>query len=229
MALFLDTGKIDLVRKYHAMGIVRGVTTNPTILVKEGSARNLAEVEKQIREVAELIHPLPVSVEVTSNDEPQMLKQAQAFSKWGTNINVKIPIHGPAGELFNLRLVRELESTHNIRINVTAMMNAQQCFLAALAGATFVSLFGGRVNDMGYNACAEIHRIRMLLDRFQLKAKLILGSTREPLNVIEWLEAGADIVTVRPELIDKVLIHPYSLETVKEFVREGAKIEKGLS
>ena len=150
------------------------------------------------------------------------------FAAWGDNLNVKIPIHGPEGELFNLKVVRILEQDKNIRVNATAMMNAQQCFLAALAGATYVSLFGGRVNDMGYNACTEIRRIRTLLDRFNLKARLILGSAREPLNFIEWLEAGADIVTVRADLADKLLIHPYTLETVRQFIQEGEKIEKGL-
>jgi transaldolase len=105
-------------------------------------------------------------------------------------------------------------------------MSAQQCFLAALAGATYVSIFGGRVNNMGYNVCGEIIKLRKVLDRFGLKAQIIVGSTREVLNVIEWLEAGAHIVTVVPELLKGMLVHPYSKETVQMFLRDGATVEE---
>jgi len=107
-------------------------------------------------------------------------------------------------------------------INVTAMMSAQQCFLAALAGATYVSIFGGRVNNMGYNCVDEIAKLRKLLDEFKLKAKIIAGSTREVLNVVEWLNAGAHIVTVVPKLIEGMIVHPYSKETVKMFLDDAA-------
>ena len=106
------------------------------------------------------------------------------------------------------------------------MMNAQQGLLAALAGATYVSIFGGRVNDMGYNASEEIRKLRKVLDAFGLKAQIIVGSTREVLNVIEWLEAGAHIVTVVPEVLKTMLVHPYSKETVQMFLRDGSKVEE---
>ena len=105
-------------------------------------------------------------------------------------------------------------------------MNAQQCVLASLAGATYVSLFGGRVNDMGYNACEEIAKLRKVFDSFDLKAQIIVGSTREVLNVIEWLGAGAHIVTVIPDVLKKMLVHPYSKETVQMFLRDAAKVEE---
>jgi len=149
MAIFIDTGKIEEIQKYHEMGIIRGVTTNPTILVKDGVTGGMAGVKKRSIEIAKLIDPLPLSVEVTSNDTQKMLDQAVEFSQWAKNINVKITIHGPNGELDNLKVIHELETKHDIRINVTAMMSVQQCFLAAMAGATYVSIFGGRVNNMG--------------------------------------------------------------------------------
>lgn len=155
-----------------------------------------------------------------------MIEQAKEFSKWADNINVKITIHGPNGELENLEVVHLLESKHDIRVNVTAMMSAQQCFLAAMAGATYVSLFAGRVNNMGYNACIEIRKLRKVLDDFNLKAKIIIGSTREVFNVIEWLEAGAHIVTVVPIFIEGMIIHPYSKETVQQFLSDAKKAEK---
>ena len=108
------------------------------------------------------------------------------------------------------------------------MMSAQQCFLAAMAGATYVSLFGGRVNNMGYNCIDEIVKLRNVLDSNNLKAKIIIGSTREVLNIIEWIEAGADIVTAVPKLLEGMIVHPYSKETVKMFLDDAEKIEKML-
>lgn len=224
--IFLDTGNLDEIRKYHALGVVRGVTTNPTILSKEGAADGWEGVERRCREIARLIDPLPLSVEVTTNEPEEMAEQARTFGAWAENINVKIPIHGPEGGTDNLRLIHALETQDDIRINVTAMMSAQQCLLAAMAGATYVSLFGGRVNNMGYNACGEIRRLRGLLDAFGSPAKIIVGSTREALNIIEWFEAGADIVTAVPTLLDVMLVHPYSKETVQMFLKDGAGLQQ---
>ncbi|GEM_PF-113470 len=223
--IFLDTGHLPEIQKYHALGIIRGVTTNPTILAKSGLAVGWSGIEDRCRAIARLIDPLPLSVEVTTNEPDDMLAQARAFITWGRNVNVKIPIHGPQGGTENLRLVHELETRQNIRINVTAMMSAQQCLLAAMAGATYVSIFGGRVNNMGYDSRQEVRRLRELLDGFGSTAKIIVGSTREVLNIVEWFEAGADIVTAVPSLLDGMLVHPYSKETVQMFLDDGAKLQ----
>lgn len=224
IGIFLDTGKPDEIRKLHELGILRGVTTNPTILAQEGVSGGWAGIEKQIRQIAGLVAPLPVSVEVTTNEPDEMLEQARLFASWAKNVNVKIPIHGPEGGTENLKLAHELETVHDIRVNVTAMMSAQQCLLAAQAGATYVSLFGGRVNNMGYDSRLEIRRLRGLLDAFGSPSKIIVGSTREVLNIIEWFEAGAHIVTAVPSLIEGMLVHPYSKETVQMFLRDGKKL-----
>ena len=176
MAIYLDTGNLSEIETFHKMGIIRGVTTNPTILLKEGVSGGMEGIRKRTQQIAEIIAPLPLSVEVTSNDKLEMLEQAKNFSKWADNINVKITIHGPQGETENLEVIHELEQQKEIRVNVTAMMSAQQCFLAAMAGATWVSIFGGRVNNMGYNSCGEITRLRKLLDQFELPARIIVGS-----------------------------------------------------
>ena len=223
MAIFLDTSNVDEIRKYMKMGIVSGVTTNPTILHKEGLKGGMKGLKPRIVEVARIVAPHPVSVEVTSNDTKHMVEQAREMAGWAKNIVVKITIHGPKGELDNLAIVHELETKHDIRINVTAMMSAQQCFLAALAGASYVSLLGGRVNNMGYNCIEEIKKLRFLLDRYQLNSKIILASTREVLNVVEWLCAGADIVTVAPSFIEGMIVHPYSKETVQMFLADAQK------
>ncbi|MBI4550388.1 MAG: transaldolase [Candidatus Omnitrophica bacterium] len=224
--IFLDTGDINEIRKYHAMGIIRGVTTNPSILVKQGVQGGMTGVKKHEIEIARLIDPLPLSVEVTTNDYEEMRRQAKEFAGWAKNINVKLTIHGPNGETDNLKLIHEMETRENVRINVTAMMSAQQCFLAAMAGATYVSIFGGRVSNMGYDARYEIRRLRQLLDAFGLKAKIIVGSTREVVNIVEWFEAGAHIVTSTPSLIEGMIVHPYTKETVQQFIRDGAQFGK---
>jgi len=225
MAIFIDTGKIEEIKKYYKMGIIRGVTTNPTILVQDGVTGGMEGVRKHSIEIAKLIDPLPLSVEVTSNDTQKMLDQAIEFSEWADNINVKVTIHGPNGELENLQVIHELEINHDVRINVTAMMSVQQCLLAAMAGATYVSIFGGRVNNMGYDSRVEIKKLRDLLDDFNLNSKIIVGSTREVINVVEWLHAGAHIVTCSPKFIEGMIVHPYSKETVQMFLDDGAKFE----
>lgn len=224
--IFLDTGKMDEIRKYHQMGIIRGVTTNPSIMLRDGVTGGMEGIKKRAIEIAKLIHPLPLSVEVTNNDPDRMIPQAIEFAKWADNINVKITIHGPKGELENVKIIHDLEHVHNIRVNVTAMMSAQQCFLAAMAGATYVSIFGGRVNNMGYDSRLEVKRLRGLLDSFKMDAQIIVGSCREVLNIIEWFESGAHIVTAGPSLVEGMIIHPYTKETVEMFVRDGEKFEK---
>jgi transaldolase len=226
MAIFIDSGDINEIRRFMKMGILRGVTTNPTILLKDGLTGGIDEIQKKTLEIAETIYPYPLSIEVTTNDNDMMLDQARRLAHWAENIVVKITVHGPDGEMHNLEVIHALEYQHNIRVNVTAMMSAQQCLLAGLAGATYVSLFGGRVNNMGYNCLDELRKTRKLLDQFNLKAKIIAASTREVLNVVEWLEAGAHIVTVVPKFIEGMLVHPYTKETVRQFLQDAQKSEQ---
>ena len=225
MAIFLDTGKLEEVEKFLRMGIIRGVTTNPTILLKSGVTGGKEAIRKRSIEIAELIEPYPLSVEVTTNDSKLMIDQGREFAQWAENINVKITVHGPGGELDNFEVVHRLETEFDIRVNMTAMMSAQQCLLGALAGATYVSLFGGRVNNMGFNCVEEIRKARKVLDDQKLTTKIIIGSTREVLNVIEWLEAGAHIVTVVPDILKGMIIHPYSKETVQMFLDDAKKAD----
>jgi len=226
MAIFIDSGDINEIRRFMKMGILRGVTTNPTILLKDGLTGGIDEIKKRTLEIAETIYPYPLSIEVTTNDKDLMLDQARRLAHWAENIVVKITVHGPDGEMHNLEVIHTLEYQHNIRVNVTAMMSSQQCLLAGLAGATYVSLFAGRVNNMGYNCLDELRKTRKLLDQFNLKAKIIAASTREVLNVVEWLDAGAHIVTVVPKFIEGMLVHPYTKETVRQFLQDALKSEQ---
>ena len=228
MPIFLDSSKVSEIEKYHKMGIVRGVTTNPTIMFNDGVTGGIDGIKKRSIEIAKIVKPYPVSVEVMTNDRDGMIDQAKEFSKWAENINIKITAHGPNGELVNFEVINELENVHKIRVNTTAMMSAQQCFLAALAGSTYVSIFGGRVNNMGYNTCIEIEKLRQAIDDFDLKSKIIVGSTREVINIIEWLNAGAHIVTVTPKLVEGMIVHPYTKETVQMFLSDAEKIKSML-
>jgi transaldolase len=227
--IFLDTGNVREIERFLEMGIIRGVTTNPTILFREGVTGGMKGVKARAIEIARLIAPFPLSVEVTTNEPKKMVAQAQELAAMAGNINVKITIHGPNGELDNLQIAHELEEKHNIRVNVTAMMSAQQGLLAAMTGATYVSMFAGRVNNMGYNACLEIEKLRQVLDDFDLKSKIIIGSTREVLNVIEWLGAGAHFVTVTPNILEGMIVHSYSKETIQMFLADAAKTEAKIS
>ncbi len=227
MTIFIDTSKSEEIKEFHKMGIIRGVTTNPTIMLKNGVTGGFKGILKKTEEIAAIVYPYPVSVEVLTNDKKDMIEQAKIFAAVSDNINIKITIHGPEGELENIEAIHELENNHNIRVNVTAMMSAQQCLIAALAGATYVSLFGGRVNNMGHSSIDEIKKTRQLLDMHELKSKIIIGSTREILNISEWLLAGAHIVTSTPELIKGMIIHPYSKETVQMFINDAAALTEG--
>ena len=223
--IFLDTGDFEQIKKYHGLGIIRGVTTNPTIMSREKNKGNL-NFKKRLTEIASHINPLPLSIELMTNDYKEMKKQAIEFSKWAKNINVKVTIHGPNGEMDNLKIINELEKKEKVRVNCTAMVTAQQCFVAAMAGATYVSIFGGRANDLGYDSKYEIKKLRSLIDTMNLKSKIIAGSVRETSNITDWFHSGAHIVTCPPQFLEKVIIHPHTKEIVKQFLNDSLKLEK---
>src|SRR3989442_3889506 len=147
MPIFLDTGIYREIERFCTMGVIRGVTTNPPILFKEGVTGGMRGIEERSRLIAKLIAPHPLSVEVTATEREAVLAQAREFSSWGDNIVVKVTVHGPEGELQNMEIIHELESRHAIRVNVTAMISAQQCFLPAMAGSTSTSAFARPVNN----------------------------------------------------------------------------------
>lgn len=224
MSIFFDSSNFEDIRTFNRMGIIRGVTTNPTIMFKDQGNCGLDGIKEQSIKIAKLIAPLPMSVEVFTNNKNEMIEQARLFSSWADNIIIKIPFHGPEGELENVEVVHELENKHDIRVNCTAMMSPQQCLTAAYAGATYVSIFCGRVNNMGYDSRISVEQTRKLLDTCGLKSKIIAASIREPINVIEWILAGAHIVTVTPEIMKKMLVHPYTKETVQMFLDDASKL-----
>jgi len=214
--IFLDSGNIKEIKKYMKMGVIRGVTTNPTIMKRDG----VTDIDKSVKEISEIVYPYPLSVEVTSNNKKEIIKQSKHYSLIKNNINIKIPIHGPNGELEYLELINEL-SDMNITLNVTAMMSAQQGLLAMLAGAKYLSLFCGRINDMGYDSNLELNKLRKIIDSNKSNSEIIAASSREVYNIVDWIDNGAHIVTVSPNLLEKCIINPKSKETVKQFLDDA--------
>lgn len=215
--LFLDTGKTDLIKKYLDLSIIHGVTTNPTIMKKDGVTGGFEGIKKRSIEIAELINPLPLSVETSSaeGDKGEIMAQAEEFSSWAPNINVKVTFTDQQGNP-NTDVIKKL-TDKGIAVNATAMMSVSQCLIAANAGARYVSIFLGRVANMGYDPIKETERLRKILDQTGLPAQIIAASSREAFNVIQWLEAGAHIVTVTPDLLKPCINHPYTIDTVKMF------------
>ncbi len=215
--LFLDTAKLPEIEKYLKLGLLDGVTTNPTIMKKDGVVGGFSAIKERTIEIAKMIHPRPLSVETASpeGNKQELIDQAREFSSWGTNINVKVTFTTQKGEP-NTDIIAQL-TKEKIFVNATAMMSISQCFLAAKAGAKFVSIFLGRVANMGYDPREETKKLRQLLDRTGLSAQIIAASSREAFNVIEWFLAGAHIVTVTPDLLKPCIDHPYTRETVAMF------------
>jgi len=220
MCIFLDTSDLSIIEYYLGLGVIRGVTTNPSIFLKMGVTNMVDHIVK----LCKLLDPFPVSVEVTSNIESEMVEQALRLSDLGENIVVKIPIQGPNDETFNLRVVNLLEDKYGRFTNVTACMSSSQIIMAGLAGATYASLFGGRISNMGHDVIAEIKKSVQLLDRLEYRTQLIVGSTRESINIVDWLLAGADIITVTPDLMKNLITHPYSRDTVRQFLNDAQKL-----
>ena len=211
MEIFLDTADIDEIERWLECGILDGVTTNPSIMLKDGGY----DLQRRGVEIARLVEPRPVSLEVTSNDPEEMVSQARTFAEWAPNIVVKIPVITEFGRPC-LGAVRRLER-EGIRINMTACLSYGQALLGAKAGATYVSIFAGRVADEGGDAPALIHAVRAWLDLWGCPSKIIVGSIRSAIDIQTAAQAGAHVVTAPPAFLDKFVDHKYSRETVRGF------------
>jgi len=206
--IFLDSSDPKEIKAISAWGVLSGVTTNPLIIAKEGGN---VDLETRIREVIEVSRG-DVSVELTTETEKEMLDEAAKYHAWKPD---RICIKVPFSEV-GLRVLHSL-ATRGVRTNVTCLMALNQAYLAALAGATYVSLFSGRIRDMGYDVRPVISGTRKLLDTENLASKIIVGSIRHMMDVNEALECGAHIVTVPPAILRKMLWNPRTDETIREF------------
>jgi len=217
MEIFIDSASIIEIEKWLKMGIVDGVTTNPSIMLKDG----VYDMEKGVKEIAALIDPRPVSAEVTTNDLEEMITQAQKFAFWAPNIVIKIPQETQHG-VPCYGVMHQLES-EDIKVNATVALSVGQVILAAKAGATYISIFAGRVGDEGGNAFEVIKNSVEWLERWKFKSKIIVGSIRSVADVLQAAMAGAHIVTIPPQFLNRMADHKYSRETVRQFIDDARK------
>jgi transaldolase len=217
MEIFIDSASITNIRKWLEMGVIDGVTTNPSIMFKDG----VYDAEAGANEIAALMHPRPVSVEVTTNDLDEMLTQAQRFASWATNIVIKIPQITQEG-VPCYGVIRQLE-IEGIQVNATVALSLGQVILAAKAGATYISIFAGRVADEGGNAPEVVRMAVDWLERWKYKSKIIVGSIRSVGDILSAAIAGAHIITIPPQFLTKMVDHKYTRDTVRQFVNDAQK------
>jgi transaldolase len=213
MKIFIDTANLNEIRKAKALGLVDGVTTNPTLLAKEGE-----ETESLIRKISEEVKG-PVNVEVTGTTSEEMVKEAKVMAAWGNEIVIKIPIT-PEG----LKTVKIL-SSEGIHTNVTLLFSASQAILAAKAGATYVCPFLGRLDDISFNGLELIRQIKEIYGNYSdIKTQIIVASIRHPIHVIESGMMGAEIVTIPPAIIEQMVKHPLTDKGIAQFLEDAKKI-----
>ena len=212
MKIFIDTANLNEIRKAKALGVVDGVTTNPTLLAKEGE-----ETEALNKKISKEVKG-PVNVEVTGAICEEMIKEAKVMATWGDEIVIKIPINHEG-----LKAVKAL-SSEGILTNVTLIFSASQAILAAKAGATYVCPFLGRLDDISFNGLELIRQIRAIYDHYdEIKTQIIVASVRNPIHVIEAGLLGVEIVTIPPAIIEQMVKHPLTDKGIAQFLEDSKK------
>jgi transaldolase len=208
VALFVDSSDPKEIKALFSWGAFSGVTTNPLIISRESPGADLSEA---IREVLSASTG-DVSVEITTETEEEMLAEALGYHAWDPQ---RITIKVPFSEV-GLRVLHRL-TPRGVKTNLTCVMAFNQAYLAALSGATYLSVFSGRIKDMGYEARPVIEATRRALDREGLPTRIIVGSIRHLMDVNEAVDAGAHVVTVPPKILRKMVWNPRTVETIAEF------------
>lgn len=214
MLIFIDTANVDQIRAAAAMGVVDGVTTNPSLVAKTG--RSYREVVEEICEIVDG----PISAEVLSTDRDGMLAEARDVAKWHPNVVVKIPLI-PAG----LEVVRTL-TNEGIKTNVTLCFSASQGLLAAKAGATYISPFLGRIDDISWDGMELIGQLRTIYDNYGFETQVLAASIRHPKHVVEAALLGADAVTMPHKVILQLAKHPLTDIGLAKFIADAEKIPR---
>ena len=216
MQLFIDTANIEQIRQAAELGIISGVTTNPSLLSKEGSA----DYESVTREICGIVDG-PVSVEVLSEDADAMIAEARVKAGWAPNVNIKVPITADG-----LRATSVL-AAEGIDVNMTLCFSANQALLGALAGAAYVSIFIGRLDDAGHDGMQVVYDTLDILDNYpDLNAQVIAASIRNPLHVTNAALAGADVATVPFNVLNQMIAHPMTDVGIKRFLADWEKVAK---
>jgi len=214
MKIFLDTANVESIEKYGELGVVDGITTNPTLLSKEKG--NPIKTMKKIVEIMKG----PVSLEVVATNFDKMMEESLKLAKYGENVVVKIPM-----TMDGLKVVHAL-TKKDIKTNVTLIFSANQALLAAKAGATYVSPFIGRLDDIGTEGLNLVSEIVQIFASYDISTQLLVASVRHPLHVIEAAKMGADVVTLPPDILDKMIRHPLTDKGLDSFLSDWKKLEK---
>lgn len=209
MKFFIDTANLDEIKEINKWGILSGVTTNPSLIAKEGDV-DFKDVISQITEIV----PGPISAEVISTDAEGMIDEARDLAEIAENIVVKIPMT-PEG----MKAVSTL-SKEGIKTNVTLVFSANQALIAAKAGATYVSPFIGRLDDIGQDGMQVVRDISDIFSTYDLETEIIAASIRHPRHVLLSAKAGSDIATVPYDVLKKMIGHPKTDEGIKKFLAD---------
>ncbi len=212
MKFFLDTANLDEIRQAAALGLADGVTTNPTLIAKEGNV----DFKQHIAEICKIVSG-PVSAETTSDDRDEMLKQGREYVKIAPNVVIKVPL-----------TVAGLEATRifdqeGIKVNVTLCFSSAQAVCAAKAGASFISPFIGRLDDIGDNGLRLLEEIIEIYDQYDWKTEVLAASLRHPIHVIEAARMGSDIATMPFKVFQQLLKHPLTEKGQETFLADSKK------
>ncbi len=213
MKLFLDTANLDEIKEIASWGVLNGVTTNPSLVVKEG-----VDFKTRVKEICEVVDG-PVSAEVTTEDPDEMIKQGRDIATWASNIIVKCPLT-PAG----LRATSAL-SKDGIKVNVTLCFSVNQGILAARAGATFVSPFLGRLDDINQDGMELIRQLVHVFGNYGFETEVLAASIRHPVHVTDAALAGADISTMPYKVFKMLVHHPLTDMGQEKFMADWKKAQ----
>ena len=214
MKIFLDTADVAEIREYAASGLVDGVTTNPSLAAKTGR-----DYGDSLKEICEII-PGSVSAEVLATDYDGMIKEGKAVSKIGKQITIKVPLTWDG-----LKACRAL-SDEGLMVNVTLCFSPVQAMMAAKAGATFISPFIGRVDDVGEDGMGLIRDIRTIYDNYGYETQILTASARSPMHFLEAAKIGSDVITAPFSVLKQLLKHPLTDNGLKQFLADWEKAKK---
>lgn len=214
MKIFLDSANLESIKMYNDMGVLDGVTTNPSLLSKEkGDPRTV------MNDIVRMVKG-PVNLEVIGTDYEVMIEEAHRLKKYGENVVVKIPMI-PTG----LRAVKRL-AQEGISTNVTLIFSSNQAILAAKSGASYVSPFIGRLDDNGQDGISIVREITQIFANYKFETEILVASIRHPIHVIEAGKCGADIVTLPPEILQKMFTHPLTDKGLNGFLSDWNKVKE---
>ncbi|TLX68249.1 MAG: fructose-6-phosphate aldolase [Thaumarchaeota archaeon] len=214
MKIFLDTASIDSIKKFNDMGVVDGITTNPTLISKEKG-----HPEDIMREIVKIVKG-PVNLEVVGIKTEEMVEEGLRLKRFGDNVVVKVPM-----TMEGLKAVKKL-SEDKIKTNVTLIFSSNQALLAAKAGASYVSPFIGRLDDGGQEGMTVIKEIVQIFNNYDFQTEVLVASVRHPIHVIEAGKIGAHIVTLPPDILGKMLTHPLTDKGLSLFLSDWEKVKK---